>query len=573
MAAFLIAEEGPLAGTVVRLEDGEEWVLGRDPDSATCLLEDPMISRKHVLCRETKEGYEIENLSAVNPALLNGNEIVEVLPLQEGDTLQIGDNLFRFTEKLPEMPEEDVDDDDDEATIFSDSSPLDSLSLTSSIPTRWMIKVVTGPNSGAEISLFADTTYTIGGDHKQCDIVLHDLSISKQHARITTQGDDHLYIEDLASKNGTLINGRTIHEKHELHSRDVISLGTTKLLAIDTNAGHETVYSPHELLGDETEVLDEDEEDEQEHKARWKEMRLSKNTLLVGGALVAVVIFGIGSVITLFTSESVKHEQVDEMGGIAKILKNFPGIDYTYSDHTGKLFLTGHVLTEVDKQEMTYLLKNLPYQISIEDNVAIDEFVWNDMNALLSKNPNWRGITIVAPKAGHFVARGYLETLEEAQELSDYLNLNFPYLDALSNQVVVEKTLETELRSLFIKNGYMTVNFQLANGELVLSGRVNDKQEKAFNGFVGDLKQIQGVRQVKNFVIFTNASTERIDLSARVKVTGTSKFGSVNQFVVIDGKIVSMGDNFDGMTITSIKPNEILLEKDGLKFKINYNAQ
>ena len=570
MAGYLIAEEGPLAGLVVRLEDEKEWILGRDPDSATCLLEDPMISRKHVKCTETDDGFTVENLSTVNPALLNGNEIEAGTKLQGGDTLQIGDNLFRFSDSLPAAEEEEAHSPDEE-TVFSEISPLDTLSLTSSIPTRWMVKVVTGPNTGAEISLFADTTYTIGGDHKQCDIILHDLSISKQHARITTEGENHIFIEDLGSKNGTLVNGRPVTDKHELHSRDVISLGTTKLVTVDTEAGHETVYSPHELLEDETEILD--EEAEEEHKTRWKEMRLSKNTLLVGGALIALLIFGIGSAITLFHSESVTHEQVDEAGEIAKVLKKFPAVDYTYSENTGKLFLTGHVLTEVDKQEMIYLLTNLPYTTSIEDNVAIDEIVWSDMNALLSKNPNWRGITVIAPEPGHFVVRGYLETLEEAEELSDYLNLNFPYLDSLSNQVVVEKTLETQLKSLFIKNNFVTVNFQLANGELILSGRVNQKEEKSFDNFVGSLKQIPGVRQVKNFVIFTHESTERIDLTSRVRVTGTSKFGTVNQFVVIDGKIVSVGDTFDGMQVTSIKPNEVLLEKDGLKFKINYNAQ
>jgi hypothetical protein len=42
---------------------------------------------------------------------------------------------------------------------------------------------------------------------------------------------------------------------------------------------------------------------------------------------------------------------------------------------------------------------------------------------------------------------------------------------------------------------------------------------------------------------------------------------------VINGKILSLGDNLDGMVITAISPTAVLLEKDGLKFKINYNLQ
>jgi len=58
-------EKGPLAGLILRFEEGTEWVMGRDPDVVGLVLEDPMVSRKHVICRLTAEGYILENLSAV----------------------------------------------------------------------------------------------------------------------------------------------------------------------------------------------------------------------------------------------------------------------------------------------------------------------------------------------------------------------------------------------------------------------------------------------------------------------------------------------------------------------------
>src|SRR5580693_9061981 len=99
MAGYLIAEEGPLAGLIVRLEEGEEWTMGRDADEVSILLEDPQVSRKHVICYLTPEGYILENLSSVNPATQNGKVIVEPVLLREGDILQIGSTFFRFTEK------------------------------------------------------------------------------------------------------------------------------------------------------------------------------------------------------------------------------------------------------------------------------------------------------------------------------------------------------------------------------------------------------------------------------------------------------------------------------------------
>ena len=82
MTGYLIAEEGPLAGLIVRLEDTDQWVLGRDPDEVSIVLEDPMVSRKHVICRLTAEGYVLENLSSVNPVTQNGKVVTEPVLLR-----------------------------------------------------------------------------------------------------------------------------------------------------------------------------------------------------------------------------------------------------------------------------------------------------------------------------------------------------------------------------------------------------------------------------------------------------------------------------------------------------------
>ena len=94
MAGYLIGEEGPLDGLILRFEEGTEWVMGRDPDVVGLVLEDPMVSRRHVICRLTAEGYILENLSAVNPATQNGMIISEPVLLREGDIIQIGNTFF-----------------------------------------------------------------------------------------------------------------------------------------------------------------------------------------------------------------------------------------------------------------------------------------------------------------------------------------------------------------------------------------------------------------------------------------------------------------------------------------------
>ena len=34
MPAHFIAEEGPFAGLILNFDEGEEWIIGRDPDEA-----------------------------------------------------------------------------------------------------------------------------------------------------------------------------------------------------------------------------------------------------------------------------------------------------------------------------------------------------------------------------------------------------------------------------------------------------------------------------------------------------------------------------------------------------------
>ena len=108
MPRYLVAEEGPLAGLIVRLEDGEEWIIGRDPDVCFQVIEDPMVSRKHVIIKRLGEDYFLENLSATNPASVNGIPVEDQVPLQEDDTVQIGNVLLRFTNSDPAMQAEEM---------------------------------------------------------------------------------------------------------------------------------------------------------------------------------------------------------------------------------------------------------------------------------------------------------------------------------------------------------------------------------------------------------------------------------------------------------------------------------
>ena len=75
---------------------------------------------------------------------------------------------------------------------------------------RFILKVVGGPNSGAEFPLLQDHTYTIGTDPQSADIVFQDVSVSRQHATLSLKEDGTLLLKDLGSRNGTYIEDNKI---------------------------------------------------------------------------------------------------------------------------------------------------------------------------------------------------------------------------------------------------------------------------------------------------------------------------------------------------------------------------
>lgn len=78
----------------------------------------------------------------------------------------------------------------------------------------------TGPLSGHR--WFITNTLTVGRE-PDCDIVIPSRQVSRYHARFI-HSSDGTELEDLASKNGTHCNGKSIHEKVKLKDGDVILL-------------------------------------------------------------------------------------------------------------------------------------------------------------------------------------------------------------------------------------------------------------------------------------------------------------------------------------------------------------
>jgi pSer/pThr/pTyr-binding forkhead associated (FHA) protein len=97
--------------------------------------------------------------------------------------------------------------------------------------------VLSGPLKGRKYFVKFDSPILIGRDNDAIIKIDQDDYCSRKHALIYWESDT-CFIEDLNSKNGTLINDSEIRSKVELKDGDTIVLGHTKLIvSIRTNRG------------------------------------------------------------------------------------------------------------------------------------------------------------------------------------------------------------------------------------------------------------------------------------------------------------------------------------------------
>ncbi len=77
------------------------------------------------------------------------------------------------------------------------------------------------------------------GRMPDCEIVIDDPSVSKNHARLTwDQGSQRATLEDLKSSNGTTVNGISVRAPKVLQDTDEISFGDAQFCFLKTASLH-----------------------------------------------------------------------------------------------------------------------------------------------------------------------------------------------------------------------------------------------------------------------------------------------------------------------------------------------
>jgi DNA-binding CsgD family transcriptional regulator len=85
-------------------------------------------------------------------------------------------------------------------------------------------------SEGDEIDV-TERELVIGRNH-ECQLVLRDKLVSRRHARFVQDGD-RLFVEDLESRNGVLVNERRITEPTLLVHGDLVAIGRRTFEVVD----------------------------------------------------------------------------------------------------------------------------------------------------------------------------------------------------------------------------------------------------------------------------------------------------------------------------------------------------
>jgi pSer/pThr/pTyr-binding forkhead associated (FHA) protein/S1-C subfamily serine protease len=196
---------------------GAEIVIGRR--KADLALADSQVSRRHAVVRPIEGGMEIEDLGSANGTTVNGEAIKTAQRLRNGDVVQIG--RTRLTAQVP-ASHRDI-------TVLA----ADAI----------------GPHVVVKHGPLAGRCYPVDDDliigRQDADLLLDHPQVSRRHA-VVRAIDGQLEIEDLASANGTFVNGSRLDATRRLQAGDTIAIGPVMLEARsgdEPDAGAETVMA------------------------------------------------------------------------------------------------------------------------------------------------------------------------------------------------------------------------------------------------------------------------------------------------------------------------------------------
>ncbi len=209
--------------------EGARIVIGRGPGS-DLRLPDPSVSARHATLRERGADYVLCDEGSTNGTWVGGVRLASQSPrlVRTGDLVRVGRVWLEVSmEAKPPTT--------DHALATRDLAfalvRRGLIAMGSSIAPR--VRVVEGPDLGAELALHDEGRSYRVGRGEGCDLCLADPDASREHALVVARGGLVL-LRDLSSRNGVMVGSERIPADREVTWRGpwMVRIGCS-VLALD----------------------------------------------------------------------------------------------------------------------------------------------------------------------------------------------------------------------------------------------------------------------------------------------------------------------------------------------------
>jgi ABC-type multidrug transport system ATPase subunit len=213
-----------VAGESRTVDDTTTVTIGRAPE-CDMVVDDPLVSRAHLVLRPTVHGWEIEDLGSRNGTFADGRRIT-VLPVgAAGVQVHLGAPGGVILTAVPDgvgsatVPRAGRGHAGDEPAL-----PATPGSPTAVAPAPPAPASATAPAGSAPAASPATVTVVrIGRADDNTVVLADDLLVSRHHAEVTVHGTTADLV-DLSSHNGTFVNGQRT-TRARIGPTDVITVG------------------------------------------------------------------------------------------------------------------------------------------------------------------------------------------------------------------------------------------------------------------------------------------------------------------------------------------------------------
>ncbi|KJS53734.1 ABC transporter ATPase [Streptomyces rubellomurinus subsp. indigoferus] len=199
------------------IDPGREYHVGRDPTSEI-VLDDPRVSWHHAVLRAVDDHWLLEDVGSTNGTFDDGHRVSSE-DVGAGTHLRFGDPSSGPAATLAALPR-----------------PVPGPALAPGLAPGDRTAVLAPQASGtfrspSSVRPLPERTLRIGRSHDN-DLVLDDLVVSRHHAELRELPGGGHEIVDLASHNGTYLNGSPV-QRAPVGPADLIGIGHSALCLVD----------------------------------------------------------------------------------------------------------------------------------------------------------------------------------------------------------------------------------------------------------------------------------------------------------------------------------------------------